>query len=245
LYRDHYEGTEFDLTKGIAAGPYGEPNRFVGPYDGDQNDVSKDKTMSGAWERPISVFYQGYTYVCQVRPGKPDITKGVTWFGPDVSYTTVFMPFYSKVTELPVALQTGGPQQFNGMCAWWPFNFVNNWSRLNFSHMTKNDIIPLQQLLEIRELGLIQETDRFLQTIPEDEAKKKMTEFCQTNTRNTLARWWELAATLVAKYSDGYINLPGDSYSYPELDPTRAIGYPAPWLNVTDYRRGPTTYDMK
>ncbi len=28
INRDHYEGTEFDLTKGIAAGPYGEPNRF-------------------------------------------------------------------------------------------------------------------------------------------------------------------------------------------------------------------------
>ncbi len=33
LYRDHYEGTEFDLTKGIAAGPYGDPHRFVGKYD--------------------------------------------------------------------------------------------------------------------------------------------------------------------------------------------------------------------
>ena len=25
LMRDHYEGTEFDLTKGIAAGPFGNP----------------------------------------------------------------------------------------------------------------------------------------------------------------------------------------------------------------------------
>jgi dipeptidase len=28
LYRDHYEGTQFDLTTGTAAGPYGDPNRY-------------------------------------------------------------------------------------------------------------------------------------------------------------------------------------------------------------------------
>jgi hypothetical protein len=28
LQRDHYEGSQFDLTQGIAAGPYGDPNRF-------------------------------------------------------------------------------------------------------------------------------------------------------------------------------------------------------------------------
>jgi len=61
LYRDHYEGTQFDLTKGIAGGPFGDPNRFAGRYDGNQNDVSAGVTAYGAWERPISVFYQGYT----------------------------------------------------------------------------------------------------------------------------------------------------------------------------------------
>jgi dipeptidase len=33
--RDHYEGTQFDLTKGLQAGPYGDPNRFDStPVDG-------------------------------------------------------------------------------------------------------------------------------------------------------------------------------------------------------------------
>lgn len=30
IHRDNYEGTEFDLTKGLAAGPFGDPNRFEG-----------------------------------------------------------------------------------------------------------------------------------------------------------------------------------------------------------------------
>ena len=81
LYRDHYEGTQFDLTtKGVAAGPYGDPNRFIGQYDGNQNNITENQHMYGAWERPISVFYQGYTYVNQLRPrtqGIPEATRGL------------------------------------------------------------------------------------------------------------------------------------------------------------------------
>ncbi|MCP4659358.1 MAG: hypothetical protein GY856_28440, partial [bacterium] len=70
LYRDHYEGTPFDLTRGVAAGPYGDPHRFFGPYEPLITPVCIDdypRGFAGAWERPISVFDQGYTYVGQIR----------------------------------------------------------------------------------------------------------------------------------------------------------------------------------
>ncbi|MBN1198098.1 MAG: C69 family dipeptidase [Bacteroidales bacterium] len=245
LYRDHYEGTQFDMTKGVASGPYGDPNRFVGLYDGNQNDVSSGKKMIGAWERAISVFYQGYTYVCQLRPGKQEPTKGLVWFGPDVSYTTVFMPFYSKAFGLPEALQAGGPQKFYGRCAWWPFNFVNNWSRLNFHQITRSDIIPMQSRMEQQEMQFIAMTDKAVEGLTPGEASTVLTERCQANADSVIIGWWHLAATIVAKYSDGYINLPNGDYSTPPCDLTRVIGYPAVWLNETDYSDGPTTYEMK
>ncbi len=46
LHRDHYEGTEFDLTKGTAAGPFGYPDRYYGPYDG-AGDVGDPKRKLG------------------------------------------------------------------------------------------------------------------------------------------------------------------------------------------------------
>lgn len=237
LYRDHYEGTQFDLTQGVAAGPYGDPHRFTGPYDGNQNDVTEDKKFYGAWERAISVFYQGYTYVAQIRPRVPEATKGVLWFGPDVAYTTCFTPFFSKVAQLPQAYQIGSPQKLDRESAWWAFDFVGNWARLNFQRMTKVDIQPLQAELELKQMEDVQEVDVDVRNNP-DQAVELITKFCEDNASHVLERWWELADTLVVKYSDGYINLP------PE-EGTKEIGYPSTWLNHTNYKKGPTSYDMK
>ena len=56
LYRDYYQGTEFDLSKGITAGPFGSPYRYPGPMDagGDTGDPSAK--LKGAWERPLFDF---------------------------------------------------------------------------------------------------------------------------------------------------------------------------------------------
>ncbi|WP_018123229.1 dipeptidase [Desulfovibrio oxyclinae] len=237
LYRDHYEGTQFDLTRGTAAGPYGDPHRFVGPYDGNQNDVSKGKKAYGAWERAISVFYQGYTFVCQTRPDAPEAAKGILWFGPDVSYTTVFTPFFAKAESIPAAYQTGSPQHFDRKSAWWAFDFVGNWSRLNFQQMTRADIIPLQQDLEDMEMEHIAFMDEAIEGLSEEKAVQELTEFGNKNAEHVLTTWRTLGDKLVAKYSDGYINVPGS--------PVKAVGYPSHWLKRTDYSDGPTSYDMK
>lgn len=245
LYRDHYEGTEFDMTKGVAAGPYGDPHRFVGPYDGNQNNVSKDKTMIGAWERALSVFYQGYTYVCKVDPKKPEPVKGLVWIGPDVSYTTVFTPFYSTMNDLPASFQTGGPQKFSSESAWWVFDFINSWSRLNFQLITNSDIKPLQKKLENNSRNMLANIEDNISSQNKDEVINYLTKYCVDNGNLIVECWWELAAEIVAKYADGYINLPNGQYATPNIELPRAVGYPSWWLNNTNYKQGPTTYEMK
>ncbi len=239
LYRDHYEDTPFDLTRGVAAGPYGDPHRFLGPYDGKPNAFS-DQHLYGAWERPISVFYQGYTYVNQLRPGKtPDAPLGITWFGPDVAYTTCFMPLPTQVLNLPKAYRIGDPQVFRRDAAWWAFDFVGNWARLNFQRMTRVDILPKQEELELALLERLAQLEEEVRDLPPDEAARRVTRWCEENAERVLAEWWRLADTLVAKYSDGYVNLPD-----PDAKATD-VGYDAVWLSKTNYKEGPTTYDMK
>lgn len=238
LYRDHYEGTQFDLTKGIAAGPYGDPHRFAGDYDGNQNNITEGKTFYGAWERPISVFYQGYTFVNQIRPNVPEMMKGICWFGPDVSYTTCFVPFPSKISSLPSAYQKGSPQKLDRESAWWAFDFIGTISRLNFQRMTLVDIIPLQNELEALQRKLILEWDAQLENLKGEGAIEKLTQMCHQNSEVILKQWWDLSDLLLAKYSDGYINLPDQKSA-------KNIGYSAEWLSHTDYADGPVTYAMK
>ena len=66
ILRDYYEGTKFDLTKGLAAGPFGSPVR----YDGDRG-LSGPNGDKGAWERPISIFRALYSHVMQTRLHMP------------------------------------------------------------------------------------------------------------------------------------------------------------------------------
>ncbi|WP_147820906.1 dipeptidase [Salidesulfovibrio onnuriiensis] len=246
LYRDHYEGTQFDLTKGVAAGPYGDPHRFVGPYDGPQNDVGGGKKMYGAWERAISVFYQGYTFVCQWRPDAPELTQGVLWYGPDVSYTTCFAPFFSKALGLNKAYSTGSPQKLDRSSAWWAFDYVNSFSRLNFQLITKSDVLPLQRKLEWESMRFVRQMDKKVQGTPEQAARLMLAKRATDNSNRILEAWWDMGDTIIAKYADGYINLPDGRYSSPPPSTMPIeIGYPASWLDVTNYKDGPTTYDMK
>ncbi|MBT8224741.1 MAG: dipeptidase [Dactylosporangium sp.] len=229
LYRDHYEGTPFDLTRGPAAGPFGDPTRV---YDPDADAASS----GGAWERPISVFSQGYTYVNQARPGVPASTAGLVWFGPDVSYTTCFAPFPVRA-PLPWSYQSGSPQVFDRAAAWWAFDFVANWARLNFQRMTTVDIRPRQERYEREQLATVARWDEACRGMTAADARAYLAKACEENATELLRRWWELADTLVAKYSSGFVN-PTDRAD------ARTIGYPAPWLLAVGYPDGPTTYAM-
>lgn len=51
--RDHYEGTPFSTAVGMAAGPYGNPNRYDG---GPNGDMTKRESMDGEFSRDISLF---------------------------------------------------------------------------------------------------------------------------------------------------------------------------------------------
>ena len=54
LNRDHYEGTPYDLTKGVAAGPFGDPSR----WDGALNDnMTINELLSGGYERYGIVYF--------------------------------------------------------------------------------------------------------------------------------------------------------------------------------------------
>lgn len=69
-----------------------------------------------------------------------------------------------------------------------------------------------------------------------------LTADCARHAERVASEWWAMADRLIAKYSDGYVNPPE---SLPQNAAAVPIGYPSAWLGLTNYRQGPTTYDMR
>jgi len=238
LHRDHYEGTEFDTTRGIAAGPFGNPNRYYDytDYDGHTNDAPQPgPNLKGAFERPVSVYYCGYSFINHIRPWLPDAIGGVCWFGPDQPASTCYTPFYCGVSDLPAAYQQGDTATFDRDVAFWVFNFLANYACLKYCYMIK-DIVALQQQLENQAVALVAATDAAAQQLADKHPEMLgdyLARFCSDQSAHLLDDWRALTDRLIQKYSDGFQNHPAVATE---------VGYPEWWRDQVGYADGPKSY---
>ena len=240
LFRNHYEGTVFDLTTGPAAGPFGNPYRWRGPFD-DHNAFAFGEVKPGSWPRPVSAMFCGYSYINQGRSWLPDPIGGVIWFGFAQPAETVYIPFYAGITSVPAEWSDNDRSTFSRNYAWWAFNYVTNWATLNYNAMII-DIRARQQAIEQRQFNeqpVVEENARrLISTDGEDAARAYLTRYSTANARANAYDWWQLSDQLVVKYSNMMINDFANGTTY-------LPGYPSPWLQDNDYQYGPRIYEDK
>ncbi|MCJ7443595.1 MAG: C69 family dipeptidase [Methanotrichaceae archaeon] len=237
IFRDHYEGTIFDLTKGMAAGPYGNPYRNDGPFD-QHKAFEPGEIKPGAWPRPVSPFFCSYSYIAQGRSWLPDPIGGVCWFGYAQPYETCYMPIYAGVNSVPVQFYYGNHSVFDKNSAFWAFNFVTNWATLRYSDII-NDIQYEQSYIEGKELSNQSEIETQAKKILDSRGTRACCEFLTSYSTNNalyvLNDWWKLADLLITKYSNGMVN-------DVKNNKTIRAGYPNWWLNESGYQYGPRIY---
>ncbi len=217
LMRDHYEGTDYDMTEGIDAGPYGTPNRWR-PMNWMVDSVEY------AWERPISTQQTGFSFVSQSRSWLPDGVGGVYWYGVDDTYTTCYFPLYCCVDSVPKSFTVGSLGKFSWDSAWWVFNFVANFANLKYSHMLP-EILEVQRDIEGTFLALqptIEETAIELGKSDPELMTRYLTDYSVNHGEMVVQRWRELGEHLITKYNDGYVK---DEKGEPQEK-----GYPEDWL---------------
>lgn len=203
LMRDHFEGTEFDMTKGLAAGPFGVPYRW-------KNlgwKISDDSTQYG-WGRPISTQQTAFTFVSQMRSFMPDEIGGCFWYGVDDNYQTVYMPLYCSMTAAPESYTSGSIAEFSLNSAFWVFNLVSNLAYTKYSYAIE-DVQKVQNELESKFLAFQPSVEKAaLELYQKDKALavQYLTEYSVNTAENTLVRWRKLWEYMVVKYNDGYIN---------------------------------------
>ena len=217
LMRDHYEGTEYDMTNGIDAGPHGTPNRWR-PIDWTINGVEH------AWERPVSTQQTGFSFVSQSRSWLPDAVGGVGWYGVDDTYTCCYVPLYCCIDALPESYTVGSLGKFSWDSAWWVFNFVANYANVRYADMIQ-DIRAVQGELEGTFLALqpaVEKTAVELAGSNPELMTRYLTDYCTSHAELVVKRWRELGEHLVSKYNDGYVK---DENNRPQEK-----GYPESWL---------------
>ncbi len=200
LMRDHYEGTDLDMRKGIAAEPYSMPYRWrplVWNYNGENY----------FHERPISTPQTGFSFVSQSRSWMPDEVGGIFWFGVDDSYMTVYTPFYSSMVKAPFNFAQGRASfsKFSWDSAFWVFNFVSNYVYPRYNVMI-DDVKKVQSELE----GLyfarqkdVEEKALQLSKISKFEAAEFLNKYSDEMASLTISKWKQLSEKLIVKYMDG------------------------------------------
>ncbi len=221
LIRDHYEGTDFDMTKGVAAGAFGNPNRLR-PMEW-ETDGKKY-----SWERNISTPQTAYSYVAQLRANMPN-DFALAWFSFDDTYTNCYFPFYIASDNISPSYQTGDIHHFDRASMWWAFNFVSNFANIRYQPMVK-DIRKVQQQLEAKFIQQQDSVEQAALKASPDERVKMLSAFSLASGNEVHTRWIELGNFLVMKYNDGYVK---DSTGH-----IKTQGYPKEWLNTVTKQEG-------
>lgn len=228
LVRDHYEGTPFDMTTGVDAGPFGSPFR-VRPL------LWKSENEECSWERPLSSPNSAFTFIAQIRPYLPDPLGGIVWFGVDDSFFTVYIPVYNGITQIPEPLRTGDLNRFSWKSMFWVFNFVSNYANLRYDKM----IPDIQKVQKELESSLITDQDSVSSVFlnqPKDRQIQVLNHYTMMASDKVHAEWIKLGESLITRYNDGYIQ---DENGSP-----REHGYDQNWLNMIR-KSNPERYQLK
>jgi dipeptidase len=242
LLRDYYQGSEFDLSQGLAAGPFGCPYRYRGPTDGTLNLPETTPQIgtpffSGAWERPVAVYFCGYSHITEIDPSLPPIIGTLVWIGLGQPLMSCYIPFYVS-GPLPESFSSGSTLKFSPQTAWWAFNFISNLAALKFCSVLE-DVQNKQKKTESQECTEQETVQKQALKLWEKDPQKAL-EFLNSsawkNSRQVVKEWWNFAYYLLEKYTDGSVNKP---------KPLQEVGYPVWWLKTAGYQKGPTEYQKK
>ncbi|NLB54828.1 MAG: peptidase C69 [Lentisphaerae bacterium] len=226
VYYDHYEGSVFDMTTGLAAGPWGNPIRYRASRDNKPEEVARFD-----WERSIAIYRCSYAFVSQMRPDLPAEIGTVLWYGCDSPDTTVHVPIYAGTTSVPEEWSNSNRWEFDQDCAWWAFNFVNNWADKGWN-IVYPEIAEKRDAIEAKFFAEQPDIDAAALELYEagdvDGAKAYLTEYVSNSMDQVYEEWWAFAWELVGKYNDGMIynaeerSTSGFPYSLEYLE---AVGY--------------------
>jgi dipeptidase len=212
IFQDYYEGTPFDMTKDLTVtdkdgktiiSPLANP--FM-PYD-----ANKLFKINGGWgwmgERTIARWYTMYATIIQCRDWLPDPIGGLVWLAMDNVASSVYVPVYCGVTDLPEPYKVDGRiDGFSNKSAWWAFNRLGTLSAQRWGDMRK-DVTkvwsPIQAEFFEMQPGVEKQAVQMYQQDPE-KARAFLTGYTGKWGSYVIDKAWKLGDYLWTKYDEQF-----------------------------------------
>eukprot|EP00931_Biecheleriopsis_adriatica_P077722 TRINITY_DN51225_c0_g1_i1.p1 TRINITY_DN51225_c0_g1~~TRINITY_DN51225_c0_g1_i1.p1 ORF type:complete len:668 (-),score=56.08 TRINITY_DN51225_c0_g1_i1:15-1940(-) len=221
-YRDWYSGTSFDMTKGLAAGYGGTPDRF-----------DHSGKPWGAWERSIALFRTNFVLVEELyksTQARPRESAGVLWFAAGPAHYSPFLPVPSGLTLSLPPLATQYPWRFLQGSMNWACRKVMTIAQVRFDFMHPLVVEKQNQIEAAGANVLLEATHRF----SKDADQKAYNQAFVDHAFKALEVWHSLADEMLFSYSDNHRIADTPAGSFPP-----ALDYPGQWLLAAGFPKGP------
>jgi dipeptidase len=212
IFSDYYENTPFNFVKDLTVtddsgktvlSPLANP--FM-PYD-----MNKLFKINGGWgwlgERTIARWYTMYATIIQCRDWLPNEIGGLVWLAMDNVATSIYVPMYCSVKEMPKYYST--PGRVNGYTrdsGWWAFNRLSTlaaqrWGDMRYDVREVWD--PWQEELFRQQASIESEALEMYNNNPETAARF-LTKYFNHWGNKVVERAWQLGDELWTKYDEKF-----------------------------------------
>lgn len=200
--RDHFEDTPLDMHDDIGAAPFDIPYRWRPLYW----DFEGEQYCN---ERAVATQQTGFSFVTQSRNWLPDEIGGINWFGVDDAASTVYVPMYCGMQEVPetYAEGNGSMSEWSDNSAFWTFNQVTNLAYTRYSEIHPR-VAQLQKKYEDNFVNYVEGVDKAAKAMYQNDKEQALdfvTDFSGNTANNLVKEWNEFYHFLFMKYMDGNI----------------------------------------
>ncbi len=216
LFRETYEGTDWDMTKNLKV----TQRRSQGPVVSNAANPWMSRDMMGLLNavapgtvervRTISIAACSYSEVLQCRDWLPDEIGGIAWFSFDNPAQSPRIPIFSGTTELPPSFEICGQHRFRTDSACWWFRRANKLATVRWGQTRdmiekavrdfENKAFTELPLIEKHALALMESGD----AADVSAAKEFLTKYTNDFARAAMNKYWELGDIFWKMFARGF-----------------------------------------
>jgi dipeptidase len=230
MYRQTYEGTEYDVTKNLLVPPSRRPRPGQTSEESDQEvELIKSPVANPFMGRDmirlfnsikpgtvkdmrlIAIARCSYSQIIQLRGWLPDEVGGVAWFSFDNPAQSPRIPIFAGALDLPESFGVCGQQKYRTDAAIWWFRRANRLATVAWGR-TREAIESSVAEFEAKGFSDLPMIEQKVKAMLKDDGspdgrtavRRYLTRYTNDAARAAMVKWWELGDQFWAEFARGF-----------------------------------------